>query len=431
MPRLLLPIQLTRGVKPRTRSSIRLVLVLFALAGLGSWVWFLPSWVVDGSIAAQAAVGHPQQAVPVLAAIATAEDFPIIVRGIGSVVAFNTVSVKSRVDGNIVKIAFTEGQPVNAGDLLVQIDPRPYQTQLAQSQANKAKDEANLENARRDLDRDALLLKDQLAATQQQYDTQRALVAQLEAAVQSDEAQIDAAKLNIAYSTITSPISGITGLRLLDIGNLVQASAGTPLVIVTQIQPIYVTFTVQERNLDRIRQAMAQHQLSALAFNGDDSQQLSQGVLELVNNTVDQSTGTVTLKAQFANQIERLWPGEFINAHLVLDVVQNGVTVPAAAVQMGATGPFVYVIREDSTVEARPVKITDVDKNTALIGNGLKAGDNVVVSGQINLVPGVKVSVQPGSPGEMIAREPQIGPEGVGSTGITTGPAGIGGLKPR
>lgn len=347
MPRLLLPIQLTRGVKPRTRSSIRLVLVLFALAGLGSWVWFLPSWVVDGSIAAQAAVGHPQQAVPVLAAIATAEDFPIIVRGIGSVVAFNTVSVKSRVDGNIVKIAFTEGQPVNAGDLLVQIDPRPYQTQLAQSQANKAKDEANLENARRDLDRDALLLKDQLAATQQQYDTQRALVAQLEAAVQSDEAQIDAAKLNIAYSTITSPISGITGLRLLDIGNLVQASAGTPLVIVTQIQPIYVTFTVQERNLDRIRQAMAQHQLSALAFNGDDSQQLSQGVLELVNNTVDQSTGTVTLKAQFANQIERLWPGEFINAHLVLDVVQNGVTVPAAAVQMGATGPFVYVIREE------------------------------------------------------------------------------------
>ncbi len=139
MPRLLLPIQLTRGVKPRTRSSIRLVLVLFALAGLGSWVWFLPSWVVDGSIAAQAAVGHPQQAVPVLAAIATAEDFPIIVRGIGSVVAFNTVSVKSRVDGNIVKIAFTEGRPVNAGDLLVQIDPRPYQTQLAQSQANKAR----------------------------------------------------------------------------------------------------------------------------------------------------------------------------------------------------------------------------------------------------------------------------------------------------
>jgi multidrug efflux system membrane fusion protein len=176
---------------------------------------------------------------------------------------------------------------------------------------------------------------------------------------------------------------------------------------------------------------MAQHHLSVLAFDSDDKNQISQGVLELVNNTVDQSTGMVTLKARFANQIEGLWPGEFVNAHLMLNVVDNGVTVPAAAVQMGSTGPFVFLIKDDSRIEARLVTITDVDNNTALIGAGLQAGDKVVVSGQTNLVPGAKVSVRPGSPGEMVSREPQIGPEGVGSTGVTTGPAGVGGLKPR
>jgi multidrug efflux system membrane fusion protein len=405
--------------------------MIVALAGVGLGGWFFASRAGGGGHKAQAEQNQQQQAIPVLAAVAKAEDFPIVVRGIGNVVAFNTVSAKSRVDGNIVQIAFTEGQSVNAGDLLVQIDPQPFQTQLAAAEANKAKDEASLENARRDLARLEALLKDQLAATRQQYDTQRALVAQLEAAVQADQAQIDAAKLNIAYSGITSPISGITGLRFLDIGNLVQANAATPLVVVTQIKPIYVTFTIPERNLDRIRQAKAQRQLPVLAFDGDDRQQLSQGVLEVVNNTVDQSTGTITLKGQFANDADALWPGAFVNAHLVLDIVNNGPTVPVAAIQMGPTGSFVYLIRDDSTVEARPVTVTDVDNNTALIGNGLKPGNKVVVSGQANLVPGVKVSVQPGSPGEAIAREPEIGPEGAGSNGVTTGPAGIGGLKPR
>jgi membrane fusion protein, multidrug efflux system len=415
------------------RLGVKLALIGLVLAGVGSGGWFLASRDRGAGQKARAAheQSQPQQAIPVLGAVAQAQNFAIVVRGIGNVVAFNTVAVKSRVDGHIVRVAFAEGQFINAGDLLVQIDPRPYQTQLAQAEANKAKDQANLENAQRDLDRYTILLKDQLAATRQQYDTQHALVAQLQAAVQSDQAQIDAANLNIAYSAITSPISGITGLRLLDIGNLVQASAGTTLVVVTQVQPIYVTFTVPERNLDRIRQAMAQHHLSVLAFDSDDKNQISQGVLELVNNTVDQSTGMVTLKARFANQIEGLWPGEFVNAHLVLNVVDNGVTVPAAAVQMGSTGPFVFLIKDDSRIEARSVTIIDVDNNTALIGAGLQAGDKVVVSGQTNLVPGAKVSVRPGSPGGMVSREPQIGPEGVGSTGVTTGPAGVGGLKPR
>jgi multidrug efflux system membrane fusion protein len=424
---------MARAGKPWARRSITLALVIFVLAGVGSGGWFFASRAGGSSQKTQAAIeqSQQQQAVPVLAATAEAKDFPIVVRGIGSVEAFNTVSVKSRVDGHIVQIAFTEGQLVHAGDLLVQIDPRPYQAQLAQAEANKAKDQANLENARRDLARLEVLVKNQLAATRQQYDTQRTTVTQLEAAVQSDQAQIDAAKLNVAYSTITSPISGITGLRLVDIGNLVQASAATPLVIVTQVKPIYATFTVAERHLGSIRSAMARHPLSVLAFNGDDNRQVSAGVLKVVNNTVDQSTGTVTLKAEFANQDVALWPGEFVNAHLVLEVVKNGVTVPPGAVQMSPTGPFVYLIKDDSTVELRTVTVADVEGDITLIGSGLKAGDNVVVSGQINLSPGVKVSVQPGSPGEMVAREPEIGPEGVGSSGITTGPAGIGGVKPR
>lgn len=422
-----------RGKESWARWSIRLVLIIFGLAGIGWGAGLLASRESSSSHKTQAALDQSQrqQTIPVLAATAEAKDFPIIVRGIGTVEAFNTVSVKSRVDGNIVQIAFTEGQFVHANDLLVQIDPRPYQTQLAQAEANKAKDQANLENALRDLARLEVLVKNQLAATRQQYDTQRATVAQLEAAVQSDQAQIDAAKLNIGYSTITSPISGITGLRLVDIGNLVQASAATPLVVVTQIKPIYVTFTVPERDLDRIRQAMARRTLSVLAFNGDDNRQLSAGVLKVVNNTVDQNTGTVTLKAEFANQDTALWPGEFVNAHLVIEVVKNGVTVPTGAVQMGPTGPFVYLIKTDSTVEPRSVRVTDVDNDMALIGKELTAGDKVVVSGQTNLSSGVKVTVQPGSPGEMVARQPEIGPQGVGSTGVTTGPAGIGGVKPR
>jgi membrane fusion protein, multidrug efflux system len=211
----------------------------------------------------------------------------------------------------------------------------------------------------------------------------------------------------------------------------VQASAATPLVVVTQMKPIYVTFTVPERDLDRIRQAIAQNPLTVLAFNGDDNKQLSSGTLKVINNQVDQSTGTVTLKAEFPNQDLALWPGEFVNAHLVLEIVKNGVTVPAGAVQMGPTGPFVYVITTNSTVEAQPITVTEVENGTTLIGKGLKAGARIVVSGQTGLSPGVRVAVKQGSPGEMNAHEPEIGPEGVGSTGINTAPSGIGGVNPR
>jgi len=372
-----------------------------------------------------------KRAVPVLATAATAKDFAIIIRGLGSVQAFNTVTVKSRIDGQITQVAFQEGQYVKAGDLLMQIDPRPYQAQLAQATANKAKDQANLENALRDLARLAALMQTQLAATRQQYDTQKALVEQLTAAVQADQAQIDATKLNVEYASVRSPIEGITGLRLVDVGNLVAASGGTPLVVVTQIKPTFVTFTVPERDLVLVRQTMAKHPVTVLAFDSEDSRQLSEGRLTLVNNAVDQASGTVTLKSVFQNQDAALWPGEFINAHLVIDTVKNGVTVPAATVQMGPTGPFVYLIKPDNTVEARPVAVTQVESGTALIGNGLAIGDKVVASGQAGLSPGVQVAVQQGQPGEMNAKQPEIGPEGVGSTGINTAPSGAGEIKPR
>jgi multidrug efflux system membrane fusion protein len=393
----------------------KLALMLIALLAVFAAVWWF-GWRPDATTSqAQAAPETPAERhgpppVPVYAAKAKSASVPIIVRGIGSVQAFNTVTVKSRVDGNIVKIGFVEGQYVHKGDLLVQIDPRPYQAQLEQAQANKAKDQANLENAKLNLARYAALLPTHLATTQQQYDTQKATVDQLTASVQADEAQIDAAKLNVAYSSITSPIDGVTGLRLVDIGNLVQASAATPLVVVTQIKPIYVTFTVPEVDLDRIRQAMARHPLSVLAFNGEDNRQLSEGVLKVVNNEVQQSTGTVTLKAQFANNDTALWPGAFVNAHLVLKTVKNGVVVPVAAVQTGPTGRFVYVIGKNSRVATQPVTILQTQAGTALIGKGLEPGEEVVTTGQFKLEPGVAVAAEPAPPGSS-----EIGLEGIGS----------------
>ena len=381
-----------------------------------------------GRQAAQATESGPPPA-PVLVAEAQTQDVPIVIRGIGSVLAYNTVAVKSRVDGNIVKVGFNEGQFVHAGDLLMQVDPRPFQAQLDQAVANQGKDAANLENARRDLARYAALLPSQLAVTRQQYDTQRALVAQLEAAVKSDEAAVETARLNLDYSSIRSPIDGVTGLRQVDIGNLVQASAMTTLVVVAQIRPIGVVFTIPERDLGRLRERLTPQGLPVLAFNGDDDKQVAAGVLSVLNNQVDQSTGMVTLKAAFPNEDAALWPGEFVNAHLVLDIVKNGVTVPSGAIQMGPQGAFVYLVKPDSTAEARSVTVVQTEDSAALIGKGLAAGDRVVVSGQDKLATGTKVAVQQGAPGQSIAKETQLGLEGIGTSGTTSGP--VGGISPR
>lgn len=369
--------------------------------------------------------------VPVFVAAAKSEEVPIILRGIGSVQAYNTVSVKSRVDGNIVRVDYKEGHDVKAGDLLIQLDPRPFQAALDQAIGNQEKDQANLSNAQLDLQRDAAIVKANLAVTQQQYDTQKALVASDQATVDADKGAVEAAKVNLDYASIRSPIDGRTGRRQVDIGNLVQASAAQTLLVVTQIKPIYVTFTLSGTNLTRIREAMAQHPLTVAALDASDQKQIATGKLTLIDNQVDATTGTVTLKATFANDNEVLWPGAFVNAHLILDTVKNGVTVPSAAVQMGPKGAFVYILKDDSTVDTRGVEVTQIENSTALIGKGLKAGDKIVVSGQNRLFPGSRVAVTQGQPGQMNAQEPEIGPEGVGSTGTNTPAPGGAGINPR
>jgi membrane fusion protein, multidrug efflux system len=393
----------------------RLALTLAALLVVLAAVWWFglqPDTAISHARAApeSSAGRHGSPPVSVYAAEAKSANVPIVIRGIGTVKAYNTVTVKSQVTGTIVKIAYRQGEFVKKGALLVQIDPRPFQAQLEQAKADEDKDKANLTNAKLNLTRDAALLPNHLAVTQQQYDTQKATVDQLTASIAADQAQIDTAKLNLAYSSITSPVDGVTGLCLVDIGNLIEASSATPLVVVTEIKPIYVTFTVPEVDLGRIRQAMARHPLAVLAFNGTDTKELSQGTLGVINNEVNQDTGTVELEAQFANADAALWPGEFVNAHLVIKTVKNGVVVPLAAVQTGPTGRFVYVIEKNSRVAAQPVTVIQTQAGTALIGKGLEIGEEVVTSGQFKLEPGVAVAAEPAPPGSS-----EIGLEGIGS----------------
>jgi multidrug efflux system membrane fusion protein len=329
-------------------------------------------------------------AVPVIAGKATAKDMPVLVRGLGTVQAYNMVMVKSRVDGQITQVLFNEGQEVTAGQPLFQIDPRPFQAALDQAQANLQKDEAQLEGARLDLVRYGKLVGPGFQ-TRQSYDDQKALVGQLEGATKADQAAIETNKLNLDYAVIKSPITGRTGARLVDIGNFVQASQGTNLVTITQMKPIFVTFTVPQENLDGIRRAETSGPLTVEAYAGDDKTLLGTGKLTLVNNQVDTTTGTIQLKATFANDDERLWPGAFINAHLILSIRKDAVTVPAQAVMQGPNGTFAYVIKPDDTVQQTDVKVAATQDGLAVIDSGLRAGDPVVVDGQYRLTNGSKI----------------------------------------
>jgi len=333
-------------------------------------------------------------AVPIKTAVAEARDVSIILRGLGRVEAFNSVAIKSRVEGHITKINFREGQTVHAGDLLIQIDPRPSQAALDQARAVLAKDRAALANAQTDLQRYGKLLTRNITP-EQQYTTQKSTVAQADATLQNDQAQVEAAELNVGYASITSPIDGVTGIRQVDLGNLVQVNSNNAatLATVTQIKPIYVVFTLPEVNIQRILEAMRRGPLRVEAFDQADQKETAAGVLNLVDNAVDPTTGMVKLKAQFANEDDALWPGQFVNAHLVLEVIHNGVNVPAAAVQTGLNGNFTYVVKADSTVDMRPITVTQTENNMALIGSGLKAGEEVVTTGQFKLRPGAKVFV--------------------------------------
>jgi multidrug efflux system membrane fusion protein len=329
--------------------------------------------------------------IPVIAGEVAQRDVPIYLTGLGSVVAFNTVSIKPQVDGKLIKVNFQEGQDVKAGDVLALIDPRPFEAALRQMEANQKRDQAQLVNARADFARYSDLAKRDFAS-RQSVDTQQAQVGQLEAAVASDQAQIDNAKVNLDYTTIRAPFDGRTGMRLVDAGNVIHPSDTTGIVIVTQIQPISVVFTLPADNLPAVARASAAGALSVLAFSRDNQTRLGEGVLSVIDNVIDQTTGTIKIKATFANDQRSLWPGQFVNARLLVDTRRNGVAVPAAVVQRGPQGTYAFVIKPDQTVEMRPITVDQVQDGVALIATGLAAGERVVVDGQYRLQPGSKVA---------------------------------------
>jgi len=329
-------------------------------------------------------IGHARQ-----------KDVPIYLDGLGTVQAFNTVTIHTRVDGELVKVAFTEGQDVKTGDLLAQIDPAPYQAALNQVVAKKAQDAAQLANARADLQRYADLLKTD-GTTQQTYDTQKALVDQLDATVNADQAAIDAAKVNLAYTNIRSPIDGRTGIRQVDLGNIVHASDAGGLVVLTQLKPISIVFTLPETALSKLQASQDPDgtAFTVLAVARDNTNVLATGQLAVIDNQIDSTTGTLKLKATFANENLRLWPGQFVNVRLLLETREDSVVVPASVVQRGPDGAFAFVVSGSQTnqvAKMRPIKVSQIDNGEALISDGLQPGEVVVVDGQYKLQDGSKI----------------------------------------
>jgi multidrug efflux system membrane fusion protein len=331
-------------------------------------------------------------AVPVQTATAQRRDVPVLLRNIGAVQAFYSVLVRARVDGTLDRVLFTEGQEVKAGQPLAEIDPRPYAAALDAAKAKKAADEAQLANARADLARYQSLVRSDFAS-RQQVQTQSALVAQFEATVAGDQAAIESARLNLEFCHIVSPIDGRTGLRLVDPGNLIHANDSQGIVTITQIHPIALIFTLPQDNLPQIQAAMARGSAPVFAYSADDRTELARGTLLTIDNQVDQSTGTIRLKAEFDNPDNKLWPGQFVNAHLQVDTLHDAVTIPAAAVQRGPNGLYAYVIGADSTAVMQPIKLAQEDGEVAVVAEGIDAGAQVVVKGQLRLQNGTRVSV--------------------------------------
>lgn len=332
--------------------------------------------------------------VPVLVATVRQSDEDDYTSGIGNVQATASVTLRARVDGQLQTLNFREGQDVRAGDLLAQIDPRMFQAQLEQALAQKQKDEALLGNARVDLERYADLLRLD-AISRQSVDTQRAQVAQLEAALRADQAQVDSARVQLGYTRITSPLSGRTGIRLVDAGNLVRAAEATGIVVVNQIDPVSVVFTLAEGQLARVNQALGkarEQPLKVVASGRENGEILGEGSLLLVNNQIDTASGTVQLKASFANREHRLWPGQFVKVRLLLGTIDDALVVPASAIQRGPNGTFVYLVGPDSKVALRPVRVERIVDGKAIVAAGLAAGDAVVAEGQGKLRPGATIS---------------------------------------
>src|ERR1700722_13516004 len=355
-----------------------------ALAALLVFAWRMVHKPADAT-----AHAGPQ---PIAVDMASAShvDMPIYFEGLGTVQAFYTVTVTARVDGELQRVAFTEGQTVHKGDLLAQIDPRPNQAAYEQALAAKVKDAAQLANAKRDLERYTVLQPQDLAS-KQTVDTQRATVDQLGAQLQVDQAGIDNARTQLDYTRIVSPINGRTGIRLIDPGNIVHAADTTGIVVVTQVQPISVIFTLPEEDLSLVTGAMAAGPVNVTTVSRDGGVELDQGKLLLIDNEIDQPTGTAKLKAVFSNERNTLWPGQFVNARVLVRTDKSAMTIPTSAVQLGPNGPFTYVVKSDSTVEVRLLKIGEESAGMTIIHNGLALNERVVTSNQYRLQAGVHV----------------------------------------
>ena len=373
----------------RHRTTWALAAIAAAVLGVGLWSVLRPANAAEAKDKNRRGEDGP---VGVVTALAKAQDVPIYRAGIGTVTPNQSVTVKARVDGQLEKIGFAEGQDVRKGQLLAQLDPRTLQAQLLQAQAARAKDEATLANARVDLKRYTSLIA-QDAATQQQLDTQKALVGQLEAAVKADDAAVNAAQVQLGFTTITAPIGGRVGARLVDPGNIVHAADATGIVVINQIDPISVLFTLPDDAVqDTIHALDGKKTLQVQAFARDGNKLLGSGALTLLNNQIDTTSGTVQLKGTFANPQHDLWPGQFVNVRLILGQRAKAVTLPESAVQRSQAGVYVYVEDEATkTVRNQPIQLIQVQDGLAVIGGGLAPGERVVVDGQYKLKPGAKV----------------------------------------
>jgi len=373
----------------------RIVLIVAAVVLIAAVAFFVRKRTAEKKAGAareqQAAAGR---AVPVVAGTVQKKDVPIYLDGLGSVTAFYTVTVHAQVDGRLDQVTFREGQVVHRGDLLARIDPRPFQNQLHQAEGAKARDQAQLEGARVNLERYKQLAQQKLIA-QQQADDQAALVGQLVGAVQLDQAQIDSARLNLDYALIRSPIEGVTGVRVVDPGNIVHASDQSGLVILTQLDPIAVLFSLPQDDLPRVMTELSRGPLPVEAWSRDGAQKLATGRLTLVDNQINAATATLRLKAVFQNPQRLLWPNQFVKARLLLTTRKDVLTVAATVPQRGPEGTFAYVIQPDQTVQQRPIEIESTEGEVAVVARGLNEGEQVVVDGQSQLRPGSKVQARP------------------------------------
>jgi membrane fusion protein, multidrug efflux system len=379
--------RIKRAASGARRRTVSIAVTLLILGGLGYIAWT----VLEQKQAANRAA-RPDLPVPVLAATPRIQDVPVYLDGVGSVRALNNVTVRSQVDGKLISVKFTEGQDVKKGDVVGEIDPVIYQAQYDQAVAKKAQDEAQLANQRLDLIRYQQLAASN-AGSKQQADTQRAVVAQQEALVQADQAAIDNAQATLGYTKIIAPLSGRTGLRQVDQGNIIHAADVTGLVIITQLQPIAVQFSLPQQQIVRVNAASAKGELAVDVFGNDGVTVVDTGTLKGIDNQVDPTTGTLKLKAEFPNANFQLWPGQFVNVRLKVETLSKAVVVPTSAVQRGPAGTFSYVIGDDNIATAKPVVVTQQNETQAVIASGLSASDRVVTTGFANLSDGARVII--------------------------------------